>query len=498
MQFRVHGDELAFRAVVETHATMVWGVCWQVLRRREDVEDAFQATFLILARKCSAIRAADSAAGWLYRVAFRTALAARAQRRRQATELLAVDPPGSLEDQLASIERSEQCDALLEELHALGHRYRQPLVLCYLEGRSRQQAADELGVTLASVKGRLARGLRMLRTRLAMRGMALSGAAALMSTEMNLAGASVSGAPVAQAISQAATACTSAVWLTPAASSGAGAAADASIRAGAVLLAKKGILTMKFAAAIKPTLGALAIGFTYGALALAGGQSADGGPGASTEGEGAVSRAAAPAVVELTSGEIATPDGGAPSGAAVLVAPAAGDYAEWMATAPAPGGVPRAATTTVAPGAASPALPHLAPAADVFVAAPQPIVAPQVIPLPGATPSSGAAVALEAEHWKLKASGLQKKAESLRLKARALREQRGADVEIRALEVDSEVDLTLAEVKLCEARAEQLREGLEQRPSAAWGSPAATASPPAATSPIQAPTPAGMPDWNSH
>ncbi|HYO25443.1 MAG TPA: hypothetical protein VEQ85_10905, partial [Lacipirellulaceae bacterium] len=273
-------------------------------------------------------------------------------------------------------------------------------------------------------------------------------------------------------------------------SSGAGAAADASIRAGAVLLAKKGLLTMKFAAAIKPTLGALAIGFTYGALALAGGPSADGGAGGRTEGEAAGSRAVEPAVVELTGGEAATPDADAPSGPTT--------YAEWMATPPA-AGVPEALAATVAPGAHTPPSTRLGPAADVFVAAPQAFVAaPQVRPLVGFTPSSRAAVALEAEHWKLKASGLQKKVESLRLKARALREQRGPDVEIQALEVESEVDLTLAEVKLCEARAEQLREGLEQRPSAALGPPAATASPPAATSPIQAPTPAGMPDWNSH
>ena len=81
MRFRLHREEAAFREVVEAHASMVWGVCWQVLRHSEDVEDAFQATFLILARKARTIRAADSAAGGLYRVAFRTALAARQRVR---------------------------------------------------------------------------------------------------------------------------------------------------------------------------------------------------------------------------------------------------------------------------------------------------------------------------------------------------------------------------------------------------------------------------------
>src|SRR5687768_4162480 len=80
MQFRRYRDEAAFREVVEIHGPMVWGVCHQVLRHRQDVEDAFQATFLILARKAASIRAADSAAGWLYRVAFRTALLVRNQR----------------------------------------------------------------------------------------------------------------------------------------------------------------------------------------------------------------------------------------------------------------------------------------------------------------------------------------------------------------------------------------------------------------------------------
>jgi DNA-directed RNA polymerase specialized sigma24 family protein len=124
MRFRMHRDEAAFREVVEAHAVLVWGVCWQVLRHREDVEDVFQATFLILARKCASIRASDSAAGWLYRVAFRTALAARTRRRRLGAEPLAVEPPATLEEQFASIERAEQVEALLEELHVRARKPR--------------------------------------------------------------------------------------------------------------------------------------------------------------------------------------------------------------------------------------------------------------------------------------------------------------------------------------------------------------------------------------
>lgn len=87
---------------------MVWGVCSQILRHQQDVEDAFQATFLILARKAKSIRAADNAAGWLYRVAFRTALLARDRRNRRPFQDPA-DEPRSLDEQLAAVERSEQC-----------------------------------------------------------------------------------------------------------------------------------------------------------------------------------------------------------------------------------------------------------------------------------------------------------------------------------------------------------------------------------------------------
>ena len=265
MRFRMHRDEAAFREVVSAHASMVWGVCRQVLRQREDVEDAFQATFLILARKADSIRTVDSAAGWLYRVAFRTALAARQRRRRLGVEPLVVDPPATLEDQLASIERSEQCAALVEELHTLAQRYREPLVLCYLEGRTRQEAADELGMTLASVKGRLARGLRLLRTRVAQRGLALSSAAALLASEMSRAQAEASASTVAEA----ATLGASFAWAT---STATGSYQGSS---GAITLAKKGIVAMKFAAVAKPVMGILAVGLTAGALAFAQG----GGPG---------------------------------------------------------------------------------------------------------------------------------------------------------------------------------------------------------------------------
>ena len=106
MRFCRYRDEAAFAEVVEIHAALVWGVCSQVLRHRQDVEDAFQATFLILARKAKSIRACESAAGWLYRVAFRTALLARNRRGRRAAEPL-YDEPVSDDDQFEAIARND-------------------------------------------------------------------------------------------------------------------------------------------------------------------------------------------------------------------------------------------------------------------------------------------------------------------------------------------------------------------------------------------------------
>ncbi|QDT01621.1 sigma-70 family RNA polymerase sigma factor [Adhaeretor mobilis] len=187
MRFVRHSDEAAFTEVVEAHSTMVWAVCWHILRQRQDTEDAFQATFLILARKAHTIKANDSAAAWLYRVAFRTALRLKNQRGRRREESLPADlslssQSLSTDDQLAAVTNAEQSSALLEELHALPPRYQRPLVLHYLEEKSRAAVAEELGCTTSAIKGRLARGRSMLRSRLARRGTALSAAMAATTT----------------------------------------------------------------------------------------------------------------------------------------------------------------------------------------------------------------------------------------------------------------------------------------------------------------------------
>lgn len=262
MRFQRYRDETAFAQVVQTHAKMVWGVCSQILRHQQDVEDAFQATFLILARKSKSIRAADNAAGWLYRVAFRTALLAR-DRRKRRNEAPLVDEPRSLDEQLAAVERSEQCFALLEELNALPPRYRQPLVLCYMEGRSRREAADEMGITSQTVKGLLARGTRMLRSRLVRRGAALSTSMAAVSAAM--AASQVSAAPTLVSTT-AALGASFALKLKLASSGLKGATLKG---AAACTLAEKGILAMTIAAASKPAVGVLGICLAVGMLAVA-------------------------------------------------------------------------------------------------------------------------------------------------------------------------------------------------------------------------------------
>jgi RNA polymerase sigma factor (sigma-70 family) len=163
-------DEAAFAALVERHGPMVLGVCRSVLRHRHDAEDAFQATFLVLARKAQAIRRPDGLASWLHGVAYRLALKARASAaRRQALEQAAPAPAPSADD----LSWGEVRTILHAELAALPERFRAPLVLCYLQGLTQDEAARRLGWSATTVKGRLQRGRDLLRGRLERRGLGL-------------------------------------------------------------------------------------------------------------------------------------------------------------------------------------------------------------------------------------------------------------------------------------------------------------------------------------
>jgi RNA polymerase sigma factor (sigma-70 family) len=191
MRYARHGDDRAFAELVEKHGRLVWTVCWQVLRQHHEIEDAFQATFFILAKRARTIRSCDSLCGWLYRVAYRTALRSRMASKRKALVELMADELSTLDEKLKSIEQHEQRAVLMEELHLLPEKYQMPLVLCYLEGKSRRATAEELGITLETVKGRLSRGRQLLRHRLIRRGVSLSLAMAAMALPVKSAAAAV-------------------------------------------------------------------------------------------------------------------------------------------------------------------------------------------------------------------------------------------------------------------------------------------------------------------
>lgn len=164
-------DPAAFELLVRRHANAVWAACARVLRNDADADDAFQTTFLVLAKKAAAVRGACAGA-WLHRVAVNAALKLKANGRRQpASESAAAGALAS--HQPADAGRSpDDLDAVHEELAQLPERYRLPVVLCDLEGQSRTEAARALGWPLGNVNGRLSRARDLLRDRLARRGFA--------------------------------------------------------------------------------------------------------------------------------------------------------------------------------------------------------------------------------------------------------------------------------------------------------------------------------------
>jgi RNA polymerase sigma factor (sigma-70 family) len=165
-RFVTHRDEAAFAALVARHGALVLNTCRAVLKDPNAADDAFQATFVLLFRKAGSIRGRDALGAWLHRVAYRTALEAQsaAARRREvekAAYLLRASetrPP----DDLGAV--------LHEEIERLPDRFRLAVVLCDLDGMTRDQAADTLRCTEGSVRARLAKGRELLRRRLTRRG----------------------------------------------------------------------------------------------------------------------------------------------------------------------------------------------------------------------------------------------------------------------------------------------------------------------------------------
>ena len=174
-RFAVDRDEAAFEALVGQHGPMVLGTCRRMLSDPHDVDDAFQATFLVLARKAGSIRDADRLGPWLHGVARRVATRSRAlSARRDARERSGGEEPAA--EVPDPLERFELRAALDEELSRLPEKYRAPLVLCYLEGLTHDEAAEQLRWPVGTVRSRLAGGRDRLRTRLTRRGLAPSAA----------------------------------------------------------------------------------------------------------------------------------------------------------------------------------------------------------------------------------------------------------------------------------------------------------------------------------
>jgi RNA polymerase sigma factor (sigma-70 family) len=168
-------DEEAFAVLVARHGPMVLGVCQRVLGDAHEAEDAFQATFLILARKAASLRRPEALSSWLHGVAARLAHKARTAARRRAShsQTLAAEPSDSRPDPLDLLTVREMFGLIDGEIQALREAYRLPVVLCDLEGRTQEEAAGLLGWTLGSLRGRLLRGRAHLKARLARRGLAL-------------------------------------------------------------------------------------------------------------------------------------------------------------------------------------------------------------------------------------------------------------------------------------------------------------------------------------
>jgi RNA polymerase sigma factor (sigma-70 family) len=174
--FIVERDEVAFEALLRRHGPMVRGVCLRILGNVHDADDAFQAAFLVLVRRAASVRPREAVGNFLYGVACRTALEVRKRRARRRTRETSLDnlpppanEPGDLGQELRSI--------LDREVSRLADKYRLPVVLCELEGRSRKEVARQLAIPEGTLSSRLATARKRLAARLARYGLAVSAAA---------------------------------------------------------------------------------------------------------------------------------------------------------------------------------------------------------------------------------------------------------------------------------------------------------------------------------
>jgi len=190
-RFIAQRDETAFEALVQRHGRMVLGVCQSFLHNSADAEDAFQATFLVLVRGAGAVRKRNSLSSWLYGVACRTSLRLRttAARQRSRDKQVAAMSKADFTDTTA--DSHDLLPVMNEEVNRLPAKYRAPLVLCYLEGKTTDETAQELGWPRGTVSIRLTRGRDLLRTRLSRRGVGLSASALTTMLAQQVASAAI-------------------------------------------------------------------------------------------------------------------------------------------------------------------------------------------------------------------------------------------------------------------------------------------------------------------
>jgi RNA polymerase sigma factor (sigma-70 family) len=173
--FVEHREEAAFALLLERHGGLVMRVCRRILPRPHDAEDAFQATFLTLINHASSIRQTEAVGSWLYRVAHRIAIkAGMDMAKRSARERQSVRPSQTAPSSETALRELQA--VLDEEVQRLPEKWRAPFLLCCLEGKTRTEAAQELGWKEGTVAGRLAEARKRLQQRLARRGVVLAGA----------------------------------------------------------------------------------------------------------------------------------------------------------------------------------------------------------------------------------------------------------------------------------------------------------------------------------
>jgi RNA polymerase sigma factor (sigma-70 family) len=193
--FRANGDQAAFEILVKRHGPMVLGVCRRVIGNLHDAEDAFQAVFLVLAKKAASLARCDLIGNWLYGVAFRTALQARGRlSRRRSREVQVKNMPQSAV--APDYELHELHQLLDRELNKLNDKYRVPIVLCDLEGRPRGEVARLMKIPEGTLSSRLATARRCLACRLARHGLVMSAGVLAMALTQQAASAALRSALV--------------------------------------------------------------------------------------------------------------------------------------------------------------------------------------------------------------------------------------------------------------------------------------------------------------